>query len=248
MSCFNCYSSRKLEGDVVDEILERGQRLRSAMVQAILNNDALNLNINGAVCGAPKADLGEKNIKAFLKGDSMSKEDELQTMETLRSMSAVDLCRITDRTYHSNEPCDCLTCVEYCEKDLSCDRKRNDNDNQLTKKIQERYKHENASLLKFVDSIKIAIASVTLNEAGEKKVQGSFSKDKVSNIAQTFFLEYQIPESITKNKEQAKGKVNSGLTTNKDHVRICARRAHLESINWPLINFCSNFFFVSYKF
>jgi hypothetical protein len=147
MSCFNCYSSRKVDADLVDKILDRGHRLRSAMVQSILNNDPFNPDV--IYCQERKAvkldelppDTNDK-IKAFLQGDPMSREDEVSTLETLRSMSAVDLCKATDRTYRSEDPCDCLTCFEYKEKDLNCDLKRVDANNEITQKnsrtVQER--------------------------------------------------------------------------------------------------------------
>ena len=233
MSCFNCYNSRKIDAQLVDKILDRGQRLRSAMVQAILNNDPFNQDViyqeskSVRLEDLPK-DSNEK-IRAFLQGDAMSREDEIVTLETLRSMSAADLCRVTDRTYGSEEPCDCLTCVEYQEKDLKCDLKRESNE--ITQKIQERYKSEVSSHLKFVDSVKISVNSVFLNQAGDKKVADSLIKEKAAGVGQTFFLEYQIPEVLVKNHQKVKTKVDSGLDS-ANVVRLCSRRTHGQGITY----------------
>ena len=219
MSCFNCYNSRKIDAQLVDKILDRGQRLRSAMVQAILNNDPFNQDViyqeskSVRLEDLPK-DSNEK-IRAFLQGDAMSREDEIVTLETLRSMSAADLCRVTDRTYGSEEPCDCLTCVEYQEKDLKCDLKRESNE--ITQKIQERYKSEVSSHLKFVDSVKISVNSLI--------------KEKAAGVGQTFFLEYQIPEVLVKNHQKVKTKVDSGLDS-ANVVRLCSRRTHGQGITY----------------
>ncbi|RZC39019.1 C2 domain-containing protein 3 [Asbolus verrucosus] len=232
MSCFNCYSTRKSDGDLVDKILERGHKLRSAMVQSILHNDPFNTEIIYSQDRCVRLDeLPEETnnkIRAFLQGDAMSREDEIATLETLRSMSAVDLCRATDKTYRSDEPCDCLTCTEYNEKDLVCDLKRNNN-NEITQKIQERYRNKTMNYLKFVDSLKVTVSSVTLNEAGDKKVLDSLIKDKSAGVGQTFFLEYQIPEVLSKNHQQNKSKVDSGLDFNNT-VRLCSRRSHQQAI------------------
>ncbi|XP_044255228.1 uncharacterized protein LOC123005506 [Tribolium madens] len=230
MSCFNCYSERKLDSDLIDKILERGQRLRSAMVQSILRHDPLNLDvINDQVKKPTKLDDlphdSNSKIRAFLQGDPLSREEEIWALETLRSMSATDLCKVTDRTYRSEEPCDCLTCHEYREKDLNCDLKRVENSNEITEKIQQRYKNEFANYIKFVDSVKVSVNSVLLNEAGDKKVLNSLIKDKASSVGQNFFLEYQIPEILVRNSPKNKSKVDSGLDSG-NLVRLCTRRSH----------------------
>ncbi|KAH0818017.1 hypothetical protein GEV33_004773 [Tenebrio molitor] len=236
MSCFNCYSSRKVDADLVDKILDRGHRLRSAMVQSILNNDPFNPDViysqerKAVKLDELPPDTNDK-IKAFLQGDPMSREDEVSTLETLRSMSAVDLCKATDRTYRSEDPCDCLTCFEYKEKDLNCDLKRVDANNEITQKIQERYKSEAGNYLKFVDSVKISVNSVVLNEAGDRKVLGSLAKDKAAGVGQTFFLEYQLPEVLAKNHQKNKAKIDSGRDFG-NIVRLCSRRSHQQAITF----------------
>lgn len=229
MSCFNCYSDRKLDPDLIDKVLERGQRLRNAMVQAILTHDPLNTDVISDHQGKSirideLSHETTRKIRAFLQGDPLSRKDEIWTLETLRSMSATDLCKVTDRTYKSEEPCDCLTCHEYREKDLNCDLKRVENSNEITQKIQQRYKNEFGSYIKFVDSVKVSVNSVLLNEAGEKKVNNSLFKSKTSGVGQTFFLEYQIPEVLVKNYQKNKSKVDSGLDS-ANVVRFCARRS-----------------------
>ncbi|CAH0561232.1 unnamed protein product [Brassicogethes aeneus] len=216
--------------DLVDKILEQGQRLRNSMVQSILNNDPLyvdsNKHYNTPVSSVElhkhvdTSQFDDKKLESFLKGDYLSREDEKIALDTFRSMSDVDLCKTTERMYSANSrTCSCSTCRDYHSKDLNCDIKRSKSD----KNISIRY--ENEKYFKFVDSLKVTVHSLVLNGAGSRKIC-----DKNVPLGETYFLEYIVPDLLQKNVGFVKSKVNSGLDTNS--VRICAKKICGEGINF----------------
>lgn len=247
--------SNKLNSNVVEKILEQGQRLRNSMVQSILNNDPLNTDvlsvkhfntptssIDQPLC--PQLKLDETKLEAYLKGDYMTKEEEKLALDTFRSMSDVDLCRATDRSYSGyKKNCTCNTCREYNTKDLNCDIKRSneqtyrsnysENSNKITKYIEDQYRYENCKYLKFVDSLKVSVHSLILNEAGNCKVWSADRKVPF-NVSETYFLEYRVPDCIQKTTHSSKAKVDSGL--DEHFNRVCARRNYGEGIHFKHVS------------
>lgn len=218
---YNSYYNPNFEKNIVDKVLERGQRLRGAMVQSILDNNPLSEVITSKTSQVSvrlddlPPETNEK-IQNFLKGDVMTKEDELEALDTLRSMSVSDLCRTTDKTYRSDGSCDCFTCKDYKIKDLNCDLKRANNP-----------KVDNSceNYLQFVDSLKISVINLNLNDTGCKKVYDSLNKDRVANVTQSYFIKYEIPE-ILSNQQKTKSKVDSGLDNKSRVMRLCSRGSY----------------------
>lgn len=243
-----------VDTSLVNKILEQGQKLRNAMVGSILKNDPFNTNIiyskhfntpktsssdfNDFKSVNPLASVDEKRVEAYIKGEYMTKDEERLALDTLRSMSAPDLCKTTERTLNSTRlsTCKCYICKIYNSNNLYCDLRRQNNvdgtnqysPSEIIKDIQERYKNENKNLLKYVDSLKVLINNLTLTETGNQKVSDN-DKKVPYNFNQTFFLEYCLPDYIVNKSIVSKSKVNSGLESN--FVRFCSRR------NNDLINF-----------
>ncbi|KAG5899964.1 hypothetical protein JTB14_034535 [Gonioctena quinquepunctata] len=107
-------SNRKtVDSNLVDKILEQGQKLRNAMVASILKNDPLSTKlIYNNPFNTPqssKTEFGEPekvdnliSLEAFIKGECMTKEDEKTALDTLRSLSGPDLCKTTEKSLKSN--------------------------------------------------------------------------------------------------------------------------------------------------
>lgn len=158
-------------------------------------------------------------------------------------MSAVDLCRITERSYEKFKPCDCQICTAYTREDLSCDLKRAKNSikttprsdsSDITKVIQDTYRSQAESYLKHVDSLQIGVHNLTLNDMGARKVTASEIKLPPC-INHTFFVEYHLPEVIA-NKVQTKNL--PGFDGN--FVRFCSKKLYHDGRFFPHYN--SQFF------
>lgn len=123
-----------LNANLLDKILEQGQRLRNSIVQSILNNDPFNGEIMASTSRLAsnttevydvKSDLLVKNqIEAYLQGEYMSPQAEQEVLAAVQKMTAAELCKATERTYSSYKSCSCQTCKMYTNENLSCDLKR----------------------------------------------------------------------------------------------------------------------------
>lgn len=214
----------KVKNSLVDKILEQGQRLRNAMVQSILQNDPHSADVlfhhNKKYNTPVSNDTGltdqplkdNKLITAFLHGDYLTKQQEEQALNTIRSMSLSDVCDTTEHTLGSK--CTCITCTAYNNNNLKCDLRR------TNPAVDEAVDKE---FLKQVDSLKVVLQSICLNSLGQKKVNQGLS-GQISSLNETYFVEYSLPEVFIKNMTKSKSKVDSGLENN--YVRVCARRTN----------------------
>lgn len=167
----------------------------------------------------------------------MSREEEQEILNTVQSMSAADLCKITEHSYEKFKPCDCKICTAYMREDFSCDLKRprssvktssRSESSDITKAIQETYRSRTESYLKYVDSVQIGIHNLTLNDVGTRKVTASEVDNKIKlppSINHTYFVEYRVPDAIV-NKVQAK--FPPGVDNN--FVRLCSKKLHHDGI------------------
>ncbi|KAJ8937561.1 hypothetical protein NQ314_011796 [Rhamnusium bicolor] len=262
MSYTNINNNVKIvDKNLVEKILEQGQKLRNAMVGSILKQDPFNTEIiynkhfntprntknelNDFKKVDPLTTLDEKRLEAFIKGEYMTKEEEKLALDTLRSLSAPDLCKTTEKSLNSarDSSCKCYTCEIYNSNNLYCDLRRKNikenpdyknsyPDNEITRDIQEKYRNENTNFLKYVDSLKVSINSLILNETGNQKVSSPIKNKVPYDLNQSYFLEYHVPDSLVNKDIVSKSKVNSGLENN--YVRLCSRRNN-DSINFKQV-------------
>ncbi|KAH1019281.1 hypothetical protein HUJ04_009124 [Dendroctonus ponderosae] len=210
-----------IKDSLVDKILEQGQRLRNAMVQSILQNDPFTGDIYSKTHNTPVSSAtsltcnsnGKKLLEAFLNGDYLTKEQEQMALNTARSVPMEEVCNTIGKSNFSK--CACAVCSAYHPTNLKCDLRRPQTQlKQLKGGVP-------ADALKQVDSLKIILQSVHLNNAGSKKV--SFGKGRAdSRLNETYFLEYSVPEVFSKGVVRSKSKTDSGLESSV--VRVCARR------------------------
>lgn len=249
--------------NLVEQILEQGQRLRNSIVQSILNNDPLNteimtntdrsatnisqpLQLQIEDCDRNRNLTMKNQIEAYLQGEHMTLQEEQEVLNALQSMSAAELCKTTERTYTSyNKPCNCDICHMYETQNLSCDIKRStiysakektevppinlkqayDTDIDKTnvlEMIKDTYRSQTANYLKYVDSLQITVHSLTLSEAGLRKVSMNEvdTKSKVpSSVGHTYFVEYAIPSLLQKSISS-----KSTFSVDKNSVRLCSRK------------------------
>ncbi|XP_066150270.1 uncharacterized protein [Euwallacea fornicatus] len=212
---------------LVDKILEQGQKLRTAMVQSILQNDPLHSDIlysnnkyytpitnRVSLTGSGSGD--KKLLEAFLNGDYLTKDEEKIALSIVRSMPGLEIFKTTKEKLFSK--CPCSTCSVYHTNNLKCDLKRNE----AAFKHTEHINNINAlNVLKQVDSLKILLQSIHLNSLGEKKIVQSFNKSS-SHLNETFFVKYCIPEVFICDIVKSKSKVDSGLEHNQ--IQVCSRR------------------------
>lgn len=268
MSSTNTASSSSDEiaskNNLIEKILHQGQRLRNAMVQSILDHDPFNTeifndyNTNTLVTSRLRKkvpsycssldinllDTEKRKIQLFLKGESMNQRDQVEALDTLRSMSSENLCKTTNETYHSK--CPCTTCLKYNKDDLNCDLKRFKKNliDKEEKIIQEQIcikphnKNEISKYLKYVDCMQISIHDLILNDKGNKKINSYMTVDKKIPAwgSQTFFIEYELPFVLsvsTSGKKLQKSVTNS---SNNNFVRICARRISSEGKYTKILN------------
>lgn len=237
MSSLNEFSQ---SGSLVDQILEQGQRLRNAMVQSILNNDPFNTDIIGNKNKIAKEQFGEITVEDkekfvnYLRGDVMSKAEKKQALDTFRKLSNIDICDITEGTCLSNTiSCGCDTCKAYYKEtspelinvpqlNLHSFRGRN----YVRPRNEESAKNDFVSVsrcLKYVDSLKLHIHYLNLNEEGIKKVCRNNTDVKMKlppSYSYTYFIEYSLPDVIIQNFK-SKSKIDTGLHANK--IRICSK-------------------------
>nr|XP_022906378.1 uncharacterized protein LOC111418148 [Onthophagus taurus] len=249
---------KKTQKDVnlVEQILEQGQRLRNSMVKAILDNDPTNnkflqkseqiddLEIR-TICSSDdrsEVTLEEKHkFLAYLRGEQMTRNEEKKVLETFRAMSNIDLIDITDRSLHSDYSCNCDTCREYYNHHQSLPQKSSKVPLlNLKDEVKFKQKSNKLNYLKYIDSLKIRVHSVYLNQEGIRKVYGnSYNKNKCYNyplsLNHTYFLEYKIPSLISKATKAKISKVDSGLDSG-NFVRMCSRKVQDETIIFKQIS------------
>lgn len=234
----------KRSNNIVDQILEQGQRLRNSMVESILNNDPFNTNVinykyryNNTSCDRSTSDVMEKPLSpdekelflAYVRGDTMTKIEEKQALDTFGKMSIRDVYNLTDRTCLSYKAtCNCDTCKAYYN-----DNKEMYNVPRLNLQNLNSEKGELESvkssipvsnLLKYVDSLRISVHSLTFNQEGLKKINKSNMKNLFKlppSYTHTYFVEFAIPEVIIPSRDRVRAKVDTGMHNNK--VRFCSK-------------------------
>lgn len=248
--------------NLVDQILEQGQRLRNSIVQSILNNDPLNseiilsterstanvseiLELKNDEYDANKYTTMKNQIEAYLQGEQMSPQEEHEVLAAIQSMSAQELCKTTEKTYASyNNSCNCNVCKQYETQNLNCDLQRSTKPNtevpliNLTEKddentgksvdivefIKNTYRSQTADYLQYIDSLQVAVHSLTLSDAGLRKVATNDvdKKSKVpAAVSHTYFVEYTVPSVLQKNSA---GSTRSVFSVDRNCVRICSRK------------------------
>ncbi|XP_060531036.1 uncharacterized protein LOC132704799 isoform X2 [Cylas formicarius] len=215
---------KMVDGKLVEKILEQGQKLRNAMVESILKNDPFSAELTSrkhyttprdSSLSVPKhADkiADSKLLEAYLNGDYLTREQETSAMETIRTMPVLELSNQTQKTLHNvGKICTCTTCLAYMDTNLNCDLRRNEGE--IMKPCN------NTNILKFVDSLKVILHGIQLNETGLKRISNK-EQLQYSALNECYFLEYKVPDILT--KKLKKSKVDSGLTNTS--VRFCSRR------------------------
>lgn len=194
MSCPASNAYKVVDRNLVEKVLEQGLELRNAMVASILKNDPFYRDVIYKQLDVPPSSeirlecnknanitSDERRLEAFIKGECMTKEEEKLALDTLRSLSAPDLCKTAERSMGSNTyRCSCYTCEIYNSNypncDINCKNTYNDAhykyhyDNVITREMQDKYHTENYYLLKYADSLKISVGSFSLNEIGIQRV------------------------------------------------------------------------------
>lgn len=99
----------------------------------------------------------------------------------------------------------------------------------ITKSEELKIYDANCHLIKYVDSLKINIYSLKLNNAGERKLLAYTGTSKYPVTPFTYFIEYSLPEFLTKNEKKIKSRVNSGLNSEKK-VRFCTKNIEFDSV------------------
>lgn len=238
------------EGSLVERVLEQGQRLRNSIVQSILNNDPFNTEImtnqitlmdspNGPQLSkryesSPIDNQSQEKLEAYLQGESMPREDELQVLNIIQSMSSAELCKTTDQAFSSDKFCNCRICNKYVREEVNCDLKRacpNRNSHKvpssaITDQIQESYRSQTGEYLKYVDSLQIGVHNLVLNDVGIRKASASETTKPMKlplSVNYTYFIEYRVPDVLS-----GTTKKTTFSTTDANLVRICSNRLHNE--------------------
>ncbi|KAK4880800.1 hypothetical protein RN001_008946 [Aquatica leii] len=102
---------------------------------------------------------------------------------------------------------------------------------QIVKSIQNNYRSKAISLFKYIDSMKISILNISLNNAGNRKALASGVNSKYrlpTSISQSYFVEYNVPDCLTNGLTRSNSKVDSGLTSNL--FRVCSKKLQNEEI------------------
>lgn len=227
---------------IVDQILEQGQRLRNSMVESILNNDPLNIQVinyrHESTCNnnineldKPLSPQEKQLFIAYVRGDRMTKSEELQALDTFRKMSPADISEITDRTCLSYKAtCNCDTCKAYYSENYTETFKvplLN------LKIIDEKMNYLEATpitnFLKYVDSLRVSIHNLVFNCEGLKKINCKNNLFKLPpSYTHSYFVEYAIPDVIIPKNNKIKAKVDTGMSNNK--IRFCSKSTHNEGL------------------
>ncbi|KAI4462560.1 hypothetical protein MML48_4g00012375 [Holotrichia oblita] len=221
MSARNSQCSLQTDVNLVEQILEQGQRLRAAMVQTILNNDPFNLDL-----------VKTQNFKSY------SETDALKPMHAINADNQRETKSLSLEDKHK------FLAYLRGEKMTRNDERQNMKLAAKSKKLESQtgvsysYPSHSVKCLKYVDSLKISIHSLVLNQEGNKKVYGNSLDKKLKlpiSITHTYFIEYQIPEIIMKAVLRSKSKVDSGLDSH-NLVRMCSKKLHNEAIYFKQIS------------
>lgn len=230
--------------NIVDQILEQGQRLRNSMVESILNNDPLNTQVVNYKYryDSNRSDKTEEQLTpeekelflAYVRGDTMSKIEEKQALDTFRRMSITDVYNLTDRTCLSYKAtCNCDTCKAFYSEN------KNEKYNVPALNLQNLSEKRDlesektctpvTSLLKYVDSLRISIHSLIFNHEGLKKIYKNNIKHSLKlppSYTHSYFVEYSVPDILLHSNSKIRAKVDTGMHNNK--VRICSKLIHNE--------------------
>lgn len=238
--------SKVPDTNLIDKVLEQGQRLRNSIVKSILNNDPFNSDIllaksmpNSAKNIIANFQNQEQNVINYLKGDPMSPEEKQSVLNVIQNMSPNELCKTTERTFGSyNKSCNCYICNLYETENLSCDLQRSTTYSNksdcvvppidLMQKVNENnvnYNAQNEKLLKHVDSMQVTVHSLELNSAGIQKLlcDNSDRKLNLSSMNCSYFVEYCVQEDVLKFDRNLK-------SFNKNCARICSKKASDKNI------------------
>nr|CAI5849123.1 unnamed protein product [Callosobruchus analis] len=227
-----------VDSNLAEKILKQGQKLRVSMIESILKNDPFNTDIiymkdfstpqssrtnlsKNKILDFddlnPCSDVDENRLNAFIRGECMTKEEEQLALDTLRSLSAPELCRTAARSLTCQvEPCQCTTCQIY-NSFLKTTPKIRTKINPIHETINSLHGQHNPylQLLDYVDSLKLSINNFKLTERGIHKVLANCT-DEASIRYINFFLEYHIPEQITSSHIQNK-------SFSQNCVRLCSK-------------------------
>lgn len=171
----------------------------------------------------------QKCLEAYIRGDSMTKQDEKLALKMLKSISASELYKTVENSLDSickfSFNCKCQTCNNYNSAYLNCDLRRNKSNisdvsknNNIETQIQSPYLN-NQNLFKYIDSLKVSVGSLDINDIGWQKICATLTKNKPSHLI-NYFLEYRIPDCLRVTSKQSK--VDSGIESN--NVRLCAKK------------------------
>lgn len=174
--------------------------------------------------------LKQQRLEAYIRGDHMPQHEEKLALQTLKSISAIELYKTVEDSLKTicNLPCNCKcqTCHNYNSAYLNCDLRRNkfhitkmSANNQITE-IKQSYLNENIKYLKYIDSLKVAIGSLNINDIGWQTISASLSDSTPANLI-NYFLEYSISDCLI-----APSKIGTGIKHNT--VKLCAKKLNSE--------------------
>lgn len=170
----------------------------------------------------------QKCLEAYIRGDCMTKQDEKLAIQTLKSISASELFKTVENSLNTickfSSTCNCETCYNYNSINLDCDYRINktkypSKNTEVIPQIQSLVQIENEKYLKYVDSLKISVGSLNINQSGWDNIYKSLGNHKPSYLI-NYFLQYKIPNFLTSADKQSK--IDSGIEQN--NVKICARK------------------------
>ncbi|KAK4880659.1 hypothetical protein RN001_008805 [Aquatica leii] len=259
--------------NIVEQILEQGQRLRNAMVKSILDNDPFYIDAidTNNVRNLKNTKLLNNTLKT-IETDGICK---LKTAKSAQVMSAefpnlycgCHICNIYKREiflsdkfshipplhllnraqtkYHSAHFTDNESDIVDCEMPSTSNLQSEmvtsnytedklqplNSSEQIVKSIQNNYRSKAISLFKYIDSMKISILNISLNNAGNRKALASGVNSKYrlpTSISQSYFVEYNVPDCLTNGLTRSNSKVDSGLTSNL--FRVCSKKLQNEEI------------------
>lgn len=209
------YTGTKL----VEQILQQGQRLRTAMVKSILDNNPLDKEFE-----AKELDLELDNLIAsspYLDAECDCRICRAYAREKLNS----------DRP---NIPDGCCS-KRSANKLRSCDKCGDDGIKTDDHHFKEASAGDETKTIIAVDNdpyklancLRITIHKLRLNEAGNRKASGSSLDMKYklpTALSHTYFVEYRIPKCLLRDRAKSDSKIDSGLGSNV--TRVCSKKIH----------------------
>lgn len=91
--------------------------------------------------------------------------------------------------------------------------------------IKDTYRSQTTNYLNYVDSLQVSVHSLTLSNAGLRKVSLSEVDKKTKlppNVSHTYFIEYTVPNALQKSNSAASSR--SAFSVDKNSVRLCSRK------------------------